>query len=348
MKVECEGGSYRHLVRQLLLAVSCLAVLFTTPRTGLPEDSGTTHASFRTDDVCSIFDKVAPAVVGISSRRGRAELYYGSGAVIDPAGLVLTSTTVVPRGAEEIQVYLRGGRVLPAKVVRIDEANELSLIRIEDGGRGRPFPWVELGDSSKVALGELALTFGNAFRSIEADDQVSMGRGVVSGFYDLRKTVSESQYTGPAIETSAPLNGGTDGGPLIDGEGRLIGVLSLNYSLSRWLGTAVPINRLKPLIRQEIAIFDDADDPCPGYAGLELGEADPGEIQVVHTQADSPAAGAGLLPGDRVRAIDGEKPGSIADFRKVFSRARPGQTVTLEVWRNGEARKIQVLLWGKF
>lgn len=313
-------------------------------------DTAGAPAAAGSRSIAEIFESVSPAVVGLSCRREReegVELYYGTGTIIDPTGLVITSTTVIPRDGDEIRVYLREGRVVPGKPVFAEDATELSLLRIE-GRSGEVFPHVTLGDSDEVRLGELALTLGNSFQSIERDDQVSLGRGIISGFYKLEPTLSQSKYVGYAIETSAPLNSGTDGGPLISREGLLIGVLSLNYSRSRWLGTAVPINDLKPLIYPHSCWLDDEEEKLPAYWGIRLLQRESGDIRVLSVREGSPATEAGLASGDRIRAVDGTDIETLREFRDTCGLLEPKGEATLEVVRDGKSIELKVRPWRRF
>jgi serine protease Do len=316
------------------------------------EASSTQDAAFVEDahpkGVPGLFAKLAPAIVGLDCRRSGTGTFFGTGTIIDPAGLVITSVTVVPEGARDIRVLLQGGRVLKGRMVFTDKEKELSLVRIETDGGGERFPSIQLGDSARVQLGELALTFGNSFRSIDVDDQVSLAQGVVSGLYDLAPTLSESKYTGAAIETSAALNAGTDGGPLVDAGGKLIGVLCLNYSRSRWLGTAVPINELKPLIFPRLSWLDDGEEGFPVYLGLKVEDVTPEGVRVAAVEAEGPAALAGIVPGDTIMGLGGEPVDGLKAFRKLLEGRRRGEKLALRVTRGGETRDVSLLSWGRF
>ncbi len=314
-------------------------------------------------NVAELYERVSPAVAGITCRRGLTEHYFGTGTVIDPSGLVITSITVVPADAWQIRVFLRGGEVLGGKVALTNAGKELSLVRIDAPRDHADFPSVKLGDSRVVRVGEPALTLGNAFQSIESDDQVTLGEGLVSGLYRLSETLSESKYTGYAIETTAHLNSGMDGGPLIDARGELIGILCLNYSKSRWLGTAVPIHELKPLIAAERGWLSDRDEGFAVYAGLEIedvgtiagsGKGPEGraaDLRVLRVHAGSPASQAGLAEGDRITRAQGVVLDSLKPLRETFASLRPGDTLRLEASRGGaapETKTVEIRLWGRF
>jgi S1-C subfamily serine protease len=311
---------------------------------------GQVHGATRpalTERIAMLYEKVAPTVVGLTCRRPN-EVYFGTGTIIDPRGLVVTSTTVIPEGATNVRVYLKGGRVLPGKPVLIDEDTELSLLRIEGSVPEAAFAFVELGHSGQLRLGELALTFGNAFQSIQNDDQISLGKGIISGFYDLDETFSQSKYTGRAIETSAPLNSGADGGPLIDHEGKLVGILSLNYSRSRWLGTAVPVDALKPFLWKHLAWFHESQEPLRAHVGWSLqGSSEAAGVNVSAVEPGGPAAQAGVRPGDRLVELDGEPVADVPQLRERLRTLGPGATVRLKARRGEEELQVEVRSWGR-
>ena len=185
------------------------------------------------------------ASVGLSCR-GPSGRYFGTGTIIREDGVVLTSSTVLPPGASDIRVYLPDGRILPATLVKVDERLELALAQLDGSG----YPFLPLGGSGASRIGERVLSLGNAFESAAGEGVVSVGAGIVTGKYRLDRAFGGATYTGDVIETDAPLNPGSDGGALVDSAGSVIGVLSLNYSPIRLLGTAVPVDKLKPRIKE--------------------------------------------------------------------------------------------------
>lgn len=223
-------------MKRLLLALVLLALV-----------AAPAVAVAQADDVSQLHvaavQKARPAVVGITadaSHRGTS--YYGTGTLLSEDGYILTSITVVPSDCRSVKVMLEGGRSLDAEIVGTVDDIELSLLKIEGTG----YPFLPLGDSSALRLGETVYSFGNAFHSVEIDDAATLCMGTISGFYELKEAKGESNYKGPAIESTAALNPGADGGPLVDSHGRIVGLLCLNYSPARWLGTSIPINTLAP------------------------------------------------------------------------------------------------------
>lgn len=305
-----------------------------------------------TGSLHDLYAKTAPAVVGVTCRRGR-ESYYGTGVFIDPTGLVLTSVTVVPDGARDIRVYLEGGRVGKAELLTAVVEKELSLLRLGNLSRllrsgETGLPHLKLGDSTDVRAGEQAYTLGNAFQSIQDDDRVVLAAGLVSGVYELTKKRSEATYVGPTIETSAALNNGMDGGPLLNRRGEIIGLLSLNFSPIRWLGTTVPVNELKPIVARYRGWLDDRQQRFPVYAGLEIEVVGGRDIRVLRVRRGSPAARAGVRAGDTVIAVNGRNLTSLEILRRHFAGARPGDELELNVQRNGETLDFVVSFWGRF
>ena len=307
-----------------------------------------------------LYDRISRAVVGITRsdyprERSRSSItHFGTGTLLDPVGLVLTSPTVVPEGSRNIDVYLHGGRVAPAVLIKVYPRKEVSLLQLKDFRRALPpgkerLEYLRLGSSAGLSVGDPLFSLGNAFGSIQSDDQVVMAAGVLSGIIELKEKHLESVYTGRALESTAALNNGMDGGPLVDARGRMIGLLILNFSQERWLGTAIPIDELKQLIEPHRSWFDDSLESVSSLAGLELMNShEGGKITVLRVSPGGAAASAGLRRGDVLRKFNGRKIESVPDFRKVFNAARPGEQVRLEVVRDKTALSIDLTLWGRF
>jgi len=199
--------------------------------------------------------QVSPAIVAVEARHAKRDKererdgakFYGTGVVVSADGLVLTSSTVVPNAARFVSVYFTDGRVMDARVVAVDEATESCVLQaiVPATDARKTFTFVELADSSKVNVGELAYTGGNPFHTITRDGQVAWSIGTISGSYSITSADEQSRYKGPVLETDAAVNPGSDGGPLIDSNGRLLGILSLCFCESRWLGTAIPVHLIQ-------------------------------------------------------------------------------------------------------
>lgn len=191
-----------------------------------------------------IYKKLGPAVVGIVCKgkmsNGMPSDFYGTGAVISPDGLVLTDITVIPEGASDVKVFFTSGKVLPAEVRKIDAASEGALIKVD----GKDLPHMKLADSIKYKVGDPTYSWGNPHFTIQRDGVVSLSTGTLSGMYNSTSADDQSRYSGPVIETDAAVNPGSDGGPLTDSQGNLLGIMSLAFQRTRWLGLAIPTHRL--------------------------------------------------------------------------------------------------------
>ncbi|WP_372367212.1 S1C family serine protease [Candidatus Uabimicrobium sp. HlEnr_7] len=207
--------------------------------------SGISAQNFTPQDIAV---KVSPAVVGIncvlvdkSGEKNRPKLlyYYGTGVIISKEGLLLTNLTVVPKVPYSITLYFTDGRIVSASCVGIHPELETTILK----ANGNNFPHIPLADSTKTTIGDRVYTFGNPFHSIENDSEVAISKGTVSGVYRVTKNVeSESKYTNTVIETNAALNPGSDGGPLVNHRGELLGILSLAMQEERRMGTAIPVH----------------------------------------------------------------------------------------------------------
>ncbi len=188
-----------------------------------------------------IFNKFSPAVVGIICDTARvgpkgAMRYEGTGAVISPDGWIVSNITTVPADPTKIKVYFTDGHIRTAELKGVDETTEGALIKVD----AKDLPYMRVSNSKDYKVGDPVYSWANSFQSIQIDGGVSLSAGNISGIYTASSADKESRYVGPVIETDAAVNPGSDGGPLTDSEGNLIGVLTLAYSRTRWLGLAIP------------------------------------------------------------------------------------------------------------
>jgi S1-C subfamily serine protease len=234
----------------------------------------------------AIADHVLAATVGISSTAADgAASFSGTGTVVTPVGHILTSTSVVPPGTEEIEVMLPGFRPARATLVAADAALGASLVKVE----ATDLPCLPLA-RDLPAVGELAYTASDVDRVMLTSARASFSRGLVSGRYQVEKQ-GESSYAGPVIETTAAVNPGSDGGPLVDARGRLCGVISLGVAPQRWQGVAVPT----AVLLEQFAPFGSADVPLSFEPPAGLA-ADPATLAAGERAAALTQAAAGLAP----------------------------------------------------
>src|SRR5688572_23717476 len=191
-----------------------------------------------------VYEKVSRSVVAVRALAPLGER-SGSGVVLSADGLLLTSYAVCPESSTNIRVWLPGPRKVLAEIVACSKRDEITLLRV---AAKTPLAPLELGSSAGLRPGQVSYTLGNAANSIILDDQPSFNAGVVSASYRLHEPRAGSLYVGQVFETTAAVNVGMEGAPCLDVQGRMTGLVTLNYSPSRFLGVAVPMDEIKPVI----------------------------------------------------------------------------------------------------
>ena len=287
--------------------------------------------------------KVAPATVFVRGTRDA-----GSGVIIDKTGIILTSSTACGSSGSTVTVTTKGSKAYRGRIMGRAPDKELVLVKIDAGGE---LPFVELGDSDAVRVGQTSYVFGDSFGSLENDDQPAMSMGAISGVYRVTKTKGSSSYVGTVLETSAAVNPNQDGGPLVDREGRLLGMVTLNYEESKFTGIAVPVNVLKPEIERIRKEFETGIVSTPparkpseaGWIGVEV-QAVEGGLEVTRVSKNGPAEKAGVKRGDVLVKAEAARTLTRAALDKVVAAKGPGEPVRLVLRRMGEPLELQVTL----
>jgi serine protease Do len=265
----------------------------------------------------------------------------GSGFIISRDGYILTNDHVV-KNADTITVILGDGRKFEAVVVGSDPKTEVALIKIEDEA---DLPFLELGDSDALAVGEWVLAAGNPFGLSQ-----TITAGIVSAME--RSEVGITEYA-DFIQTDAAINPGNSGGPLLNIHGEVVGINTAIYSQSggyMGIGFAIPINQAvavkDQLIehgrvrRSVLGIFiQEVDEALAENFGLE----DSGGILISQVMEDSSAEEAGLQSGDIILELNGEVAGKIGSFRSRVAAVPPDTTVELSIFRNGEYINVEAV-----
>ena len=316
--------------RLLLLALPCLAL----PAPARAAEPGPPEGPY-----IALHRRVAPAVVAVES--------LGSGVVISADGLVLTAASVVPP-RDTLSLGFAEGKRRGAKVGARAPSHDLALLRLDPPADG--LPYIPLADADPP-LGRAVCTLGNVFQSISRDGQVAISAGMVSGRYALappRSGGGRPVYAGPVLEITAAVNPGMAGAPVIDREGRLVGLVTLNFDKARWLGAAVPVS----ILRTVVADLQAGRAPPPeaaaaparaeGYLGIEVEEPPEGGAAIAKVAPGSPAARVDLRVGDRIVELNGRPIESRDELLEAMSELGPGTRVRLVLERGTETLKKMV------
>jgi serine protease Do len=271
-------------------------------------------------------------------RRGQS---LGSGFVIDPSGYVVTNNHVID-GAEEIRVIFHDNQSLVAKLVGKDQRTDLALLKVEPKA---PLPAVKFGDSDKARVGDWVVAIGNPF---------GLGGTVTQGIVSARQRDINAGPYDDFIQTDASINRGNSGGPLFDMRGNVIGINNAIFSPSGGsvgIGFAIPAEIAAPIVEQ----LRSGREIMRGYLGVGLApinedlaaslgiEKRRGEF-VQTVQDDSPAARAGLKPGDIITKVNGKDVTAEQTVSYLVANMEPGAQVPVELLRDGKKLALNVTL----
>ncbi|HVN49475.1 MAG TPA: trypsin-like peptidase domain-containing protein [Bacteroidota bacterium] len=275
----------------------------------------------------------------------------GSGFIISPDGYIVTNDHVAGN-ATEITVTLSGGKQMKAKLVGTDAATDICLLKVD----GTNLPFVSLGNSDNVMIGEWAIALGNPFGLFEINDKPTVTVGVISST-GMKLGQIENRYYRDMIETDAAINGGNSGGPLVNSDGDVIGMNTLIYTNGQTntyigYGFAIPVNKVKKVVaqlknkgkvaRSLTAGFDW--QVVDGRIAKYLGMKQPEGIIVSEVAAKGPAEKSGLRVGDVIMKVNGEKIKSGEDVLAMMVDMTAGDMLNLTVYRERKNLDIQLVL----
>ena len=303
--------------------------------------------------------RISPAVVNVDTTgevatwRGWREVGgRGSGVIISSDGYVVTNNHVVRiqrQIARDIFVTLQDGRRFRATVLGTDSQNDVALLKID----GKNLPVAQMGDSDKLQVGDWVIAVGNPF---------GLGTTVTAGIVSaLNRSLEGVGAPSGFIQTDAAINQGNSGGALADSRGRLIGINTAIFSpvgANVGIGFAIPINRVKQVVKEIL------EHGSVGQAWLGISYADISDPQIRRflqerlpdvrfpangmfidgVVANSPARSAGIQPGDVIIQLNGRPLRTIEDMQNFMRRAKPGQQITLRIWRDGQTLDLKVTL----
>jgi serine protease Do len=249
----------------------------------------------------------------------------GSGVIFSKDGFVLTNNHVVD-GADSVEIVLNDGTKLPARVVGMDAHTDLAVLQIE-AEDGRDFPAIERGDSDALRVGEFVIALGSPF-SLSS----SVTLGVVS---QKGRSIGLLPFE-DFIQTDAAVNKGNSGGPLLDVDGRLVGINTVIQTAGMSEGNigisfAVPVN-LAMNVAESIMRTGRWERP---WIGILMRETEEG-VRVMEVVPNSPAGRGGLVAGDVIRAVDGRLMETIRDVQQTIFKRAIGDAAALTVVRDGE------------
>jgi serine protease Do len=355
-----EGIRQRLRPRNVALLLSTLGLLL-SPASGWASDPFLRHTV-----TVQVVRDVGPAVVNITTeqrvnrRRARfaGDPFFdsffrdffeprlpdtaenlGSGVVIDAEGHILTNAHVVAH-AKRIRVALADGREFDAELIGSEPKNDIAVLRIEAGGK---LPWIEMGSSADLMVGEPVIAIGNPFGLSS-----TVTTGVISALN--RSIRSDQRVFHGFLQTDASINPGNSGGPLLNAEGELVGINTAVYQNAQGIGFAIPIDTAARVVRELI----EEGEVSPVWLGVVFQDLTP---QLVHAMGlpestrgtlvnrvrdQSPAKKAGVKRGDVVTHLDDRPVRSARGFFEMLETAVDGQELRLTLQRDDGTKKIRV------
>jgi serine protease Do len=309
------------------------------------EKVGYPFGFFGEDDV---FKKFFRDFFGDIPEREFKQQGLGSGVIIDGEGYILTNEHVIS-GAEKITVKLSDGREFKAKVKGTDPMSDLAILKID----AKNLPVAELGNSDDIKTGQVVVAIGNPFGFYLQSSEPTVTMGVISALHRrLPQARFRQRFYGDLIQTDAAINPGNSGGPLVDLNGKVIGINVAIFSSTggyQGVGFAIPINTAKAILGRlvegkkilygwlGISIQDITDD-LKEYFGLK----DKKGVLVAKVLPDSPAEKAGFKEGDVIKVFDGKQIEDVRELLVIVGRTEVGKKVKAEIIRNGKFLTLTV------
>src|SRR5262245_37339971 len=262
----------------------------------------------------------------------------GSGVIVDAQGYILTNNHVV-ENAGEVEVRLSDDRKFKATIVGRDPKTDLAVLKVDTAGTALPV--AELGDSDKLRVGQWAIAIGNPF---------GLDRTVTAGIISAtgRTHVGVATYEA-FIQTDASINPGNSGGPLLNLEGRVVGINTAIVSSGQGIGFSIPINMAREIMTQLMA----KGRVVRGWLGIVIQELTPELAEgfgvkpdsgalVADVMKDSPAEAAGIKGGDIIVEFDGTPIKDVTDLQRRVASVEPGRTTPLAVIRDKASTRLSV------
>lgn len=257
------------------------------------------------------------------------EVGGGTGFIVSSDGLILTNKHVVKDTNANYSVLTNNGTSIEARVLARDPVQDIAILKVE----AQNLPVVELGNSDNLRIGQTVIAIGNVL----GEFRNSASMGIVAG---LKRNINASgEELRDIIQTDAAINQGNSGGPLLDSEGRVIGINTAMAIGAENVGFAIPINRAKRDIEQ---VRDTGEISYP-FLGIYYKVIEEG-VGVTGVFDDSPAQEAGLQKGDVVTKFGGQRLNISNTLADVLWRYVPGDEVSLEATRGDDEMELTVTL----
>jgi serine protease Do len=251
----------------------------------------------------------------------------GTGVVIDSRGYIITNYHVVD-GVRDIQVTLAGGERYIAKLTARDPETDLAIIKID---AKQEVPAVPIGTSSDLLAGETVIAMGNAYGY-----EHTVTRGIVSALHRSVQ-VNDTQYYDDLIQTDASINPGNSGGPLLNIDGEMIGINVAVRAGAQGIGFAIPVDKVMDAAASMLASCN-ANKAWHGMVPVtERSSEVPDGAVVASVEQTSPAAKAGIKPGDVITSLDGVEIHRALDLERAFLECKPGDKIEVSLKRSGES-----------
>ena len=304
--------------------------------------------------IIDVVDKVSPSVVSIVIKTFDFDFFYGpeeyesgigTGFIVDSSGVIVTNSHVVDNEDGEYSIVLKDGTSYEVDKIHLDPISDLAVLEVT----ARDLPVLELGDSDRLKVGQIAIAIGNALGKYQNTVTVGVVSGIArdlqvsSGFGGAIKTYKS------VIQTDAALNPGNSGGPLLSSAGQVIGInIATSFGADN-ISFAIPVNDLKPIFKS----FLEKGKIVRPYLGVTYTTVSreiatlrklPEGAFISRVILESPAREAGLKRGDIIIKIDSEDINSDNSLASVLSTKEIGDKINLVVDRDGEVITLHAIL----
>src|SRR6059036_1034408 len=261
----------------------------------------------------------------------------GSGVIVDPNGIALTNVHVVER-ATDIEVITLDGNKHKAKVVGLDRKTDLAVLRLDDG-KGT-FRAAKVGDSDRVQVGDWVLAVGSPFGL-----QATVTAGIISA---KARQIGQGPFD-DFLQTDAAINPGNSGGPLVNMQGEVIGINTAIVAGGSGIGFAIPSNMARKIYTE----LRDKGRVTRGWLGVSIqpltpelvksfGSKDSKGVLINEVMSDSPAAKAGLKPGDILLEFEGRPMEGPGDLQRAVGFFSPDRSAKVKIWRDQAEKTLEV------